>query len=165
MLSGSGGEGPEAGAEPLGARFDGTVRDIVVSYEEVVRLEGEILRAPVDIKTLLPDYVRGLPPEHFRMLTPRVALLGERLRAIDAIVARVRPLIRSLAPFGAMDAAVRQGVAPMEALKTLVLRFFPAAPAPGAKKGDDPQYLLRFFMAWFVSLCESWDAVLALSWM
>ena len=165
--SGSAGGSGSGGAESARPQFEGKIRDIVLAYDEVARLQGEIMRAPVDLRTLFPAYMAQLHPDHIQRLRARIDLLGQKLRAIDALDQRAAALMVSEKAFHTLGATLDEGDAPLAALKGLVLAYFPAQRVAelGIPRNRDPQLLLRFVLHWYVRLCEAWQAVLQLSWM
>ena len=164
MQDEGGGSGSSGGSRP---QFEGKIGDIVAAYDEVARLQGEIMRAPVDLRTLFPSYVARLHPDHVQRLRARIDLLGQKLRAIEVLHQRAAALVASEAVFHTMAATLDEGDAPLRALKGLVLTYFPRERVAELHlpRERDPQLLLRFVLYWYVRLCEAWQAVLQLSWM
>lgn len=100
------------------------VQDVISIYQEVVKLQAEILTMPIDLRTLFPMYYQKLHPDHIARLKTRINLLGDKLKIIDQLNQRALALLKSESIFHMLDKSITDGMDNISGMKSWVAAMF-----------------------------------------
>jgi len=144
------------GQIPLNAH----VKEIITIWDEIVKVQAELMQMPIDLRTMFPQFYAQLHPDHIHRLKSRIEMLGTKLATLDKLNQRASQLLKTEEVFFQVDKLVSEAMPYLEAMKTIVQRSFPkTAGAPRLPKSRDPQLLMRYILFWYVKLCDAWQAV------
>lgn len=158
--AGSGASALLASEIPMNAH----VKDIVGVFNDIVRVQAELMKMPIDLRTMFPQFYAQLHPDHIQHLRARIEALGTKLSTLDELNRRATQLLKSEQAFVSLDKIVCEGTAPIEAMERFITAAFPKVPgAPPLPRSRDPQFLMRYVLFWYVKLSEAWEVVTDLS--
>jgi len=153
-------KGKQASTSSSDGPMNAHVKEIITICDEIVTIQGELMKMPVDLRTMFPTFYAQLHPDHIQHLRSRIEVLGAKLTTLDKLNARATQLIGTDETFLQVDKLVSEAMPYLEAMKTIITKSFPKVPgAPRLPKSRDPQLLMRYILFWYVKLCEAWQAV------
>ena len=154
IVVGSGGGNGNSGGVSGGISV---VKDVLDLYESVVKIQDEIMQNPIDLRTLFPEYCRGMNPSIKSRLKQRIDQLNIKLNMMYQLDQRARELIsagRGAIPVQKVNQFIKEGITPIDAMKTFIVTNYKAYPA-GIK--DDPRITIRLILKWYLDLTDSWN--------
>jgi len=136
------------------------VKEIMTICDEIISVQAELMKMPIDLRTMFPEFYKKLHPDHIQHLRVRIEALGSKLTTLDKLNQRATELLKSDQAFFQVDKLVSEAMPYLEAMKTIITKSFPKVPgAPRLPKSRDPQLLMRYILFWYVKLCEAWQVV------
>jgi len=140
--------------------MDAHLKEVFTTFDEIVKIQGEIMQMPVDLRTMFPQFYAQLHPDHIQRLRARMEILGQKLTTINKLNQRATELLKSDQAFRDVDLLISQAMPYLEGMKIIITKAFPKTPGQRPlPKSRDPQYLMRYILYWYVKLCEAWQVV------
>lgn len=155
---------PAASALAADIPMNAHVKDIMGVFNDIVKVQAELMQMPIDLRTMFPQFYAQLHPDHIQRLRTRIEALGTKLTTLDELNRRATQLLKSEQAFFTLDKIVCEGTTPIEAMERFLTAAFPKVPgAPALPRSRDPQFLMRYVLFWYVKLSEAWEVVTDLS--
>lgn len=132
------------------------IKDILDLYENVVKIQDEIMQNPIDLRTLFPEYCKGMNPNLRDRLKQRIDQLNIKLNVMYQLDQKARELLRvghGSIPVQKVNQFIMEGIKPIDAMKTFIVTAYKDFP-PGMK--DDPRMTIRLVLKWYLDLTDSW---------
>ena len=140
------------------------VKDIMGVFNDIVKVQAELMQMPIDLRTMFPQFYAQLHPDHIQRLRTRIEALGSKLTTLDELNKRATQLLKSEQAFFTLDKIVCEGTTPIEAMERFITAAFPKVPGTAPlPRSRDPQFLMRYVLFWYVKLSEAWEVVTDLS--
>ena len=154
----------DGGAAASDIPMNAHVKDIMGVFNDIVKVQAELMQMPIDLRTMFPQFYAQLHPDHIQRLRTRIEALGTKLTTLDELNKRATQLLKSEQAFFTLDKVVCEGTTPIEAMERFITAAFPKVPgAPPLPRSRDPQFLMRYVLFWYVKLSEAWEVVTDLS--
>jgi len=138
--------------------------EVVNVLHEVLNLEHDLFQPPIEIQSIMPRYCQSIHPQTLMMLGDRLRLLSAKLNEIYFAQQKVKALLLKDAPIRGvhnLDSLVKEGRNPIGNLKEWVQQSFPSNAVSRPLSSEQPRTLMAALLKWYLSLSESWTAILS----
>ena len=155
FLSGSSSNLPQAGPLATTSAVP-VIKDILDLYENIAKIQDEIMQSPIDLRSLFPEYCRNMNPNLRERLKQRIDQLNIKLNVMYQMDQKARELLRvghGSIPVQKVNQFIMEGIKPIDAMKTFIVTAYKGCPA-GMK--DDPRITIRLILKWYLDLTDSW---------
>ena len=129
-----------------------TLKTLLPIYFEAIKLLNDLFKSPLEIQTILPDYVKSQPPDMLSTLFSRLKLLHAQLAKINHCKGAIENLVGSESAFVQFNNELLSG-------KPLFFNLFTSIKTNNLNLINDQ---VKVLVQWYTNMCTLWNRILEL---
>jgi len=132
------------------------INQIITIYDQVLSIQNQLFKLPVDMETLLPQYCQQIPQKRMLEVYDRIQELKKRTEEMLEFNQNITDILKKEKMVIQFSNLLRDGQEKISNMREWISTNFPTQD-PNSKQ---PRILMAFLLEWYISLISNWESIL-----